>query len=143
MNDDIESVQILEDIIKKGAIKFRDEIGTNIECSFIEKEEEDEKDICFNLYFGEKHEYQIALKKFKTENDDIPDVKGYNKMDLTTNPFKKLKFTDESDILGNIFDALKSLRIDEIACYEKNGIIMKNPLNLKGIYNINIKYLNG
>ena len=48
---------------------------------------------------------------------------------------------DENYMLGNIYDNIIKYPYQEIVCYKKIGIIIKNPLELNGIYNINIKYI--
>ena len=129
------------EILKKGALKFHDDFDKNLECYFIEEKKDDEIVIHFNIKYDRELEYLIIFKKQKTMADYIPNVKGHNKLDLSLNPYKKLKFTDENAILSNIYDYIKEIYVDEIACYQKFGILLRNPLELKGIYNINIKYI--
>ena len=136
-----ESIDKLVDILKKGAIKFRNDLDKYLEYYFLEEIKEDEIILHFNLRYERDLEYLIILKKQKTDVNYIPTVKGYNKMDLNSNPFKKLKFTDENEILANIYDYLQEINFDEIVCYQKFGILIRNPLDLTGIYNINIKYI--
>lgn len=38
-------------------------------------------------------------------------------------------------------DSVDKINVDKIAYYQKFGIILRNPLELFGIYNINIKYI--
>lgn len=108
---------------------------------FYWKKRDDEIVLHFNIKYNRELEYLIIFKKLKTIADYIPNVKGYNKLDLSLNPYKNLKFTDENVILGNIYDYIKELPVDEIACYQEFGIILRNPLELEGIYNINIKFI--
>ncbi|MBO5398046.1 MAG: hypothetical protein J6A36_03855 [Clostridia bacterium] len=136
-----ESIDKIIEILKKGALKFHDDFDKNLRFYFIEEKKDDEIVIHFNIKYDRKLEYLIIFKKQKTMADYIPDLKGYNKLDLSINPYKNLKFTDESVILSNIYDLIKEIYVDEIACYQKFGIILRNPLDLKGIYNINIKYI--
>lgn len=136
-----ESIDKIIEILKKGALKFHDDFDKNLKFYFIEEKKDDEIVIHFNIKYDRKLEYLIIFKKQKTMADYIPDLKGYNKLDLSINPYKNLKFTDESVILSNIYDLIKEIYVDEIACYQKFGIILRNPLDLKGIYNINIKYI--
>ena len=93
------------------------------------------------MEYDRELKYLIIFKKLKTMSNYIPNVKGYNKLDLISNPFKNLKFTDENVILSYIYDYIKEIYFDEIVCYQKFGIILRNPLEFKGIYNINIKYI--
>lgn len=135
------SIDKIIEILKKGALKFSDAIDTNLKCYFTEEKRDDEIVLHFNIKYNRELEYLIIFKKLKTIADYIPNVKGYNKLDLSLNPYKNLKFTDENVILGNIYDYIKELHVDEIACYQEFGIILRNPLELEGIYNINIKFI--
>ena len=139
--DEQESVDKIIEILKKGALKFRDDFGKNLKCYFIEERKDNEIVIHFNIRYDRRLEYLIIFQKQKTMADYIPNVKGYNKLDLSLNPYRNLKFTDENAILGNIYDYIKEIYVEEVACYQKFGIILRNPLKLKGIYNINIKYI--
>ena len=136
-----ESLSEIIDIFKKSAIKFRDDFDKELECYFVEEEKEDEIVLHFNIEYGRVLKYLIIFKRQKTDTSYIPDVKGYDKLDLSSNPFKTLHFTDENMLLANIYDYIQDIKYDEIACYEKFGIILRNPLDLSGIYNINIKYI--
>ena len=136
-----DSVDKIIEILKKGALKFHDDFDKNLKFYFIEEKKDDEIVIHFNINYDRELEYLIIFKKQKTMADYIPNVKGYNKLDLSLNPYKNLNFTDENVILSNIYDYIKEIYVDEIACYQKFGIILRNPLELKGIYNINIKYI--
>lgn len=129
------------EILKKGASKFRDDFDKNLMCYFIEEKKDDEIIIHFNIKYDRRLEYLIIFKKLKTMTDSIPNVKGYKKLDLKSNPYKQLRFTDENVILSNIYDYINETYFDEIACYEKFGIILRNPLELNGLFNINIKYI--
>ena len=129
------------DILKKGAIKFHDDFDKNLKYYFIEEKKDDAIVIHFNIKYDRDLEYLIILKKQKTKANYIPNVKGYNKLDLSLNPYRNLHFTDENVILANIYDLIQEINVDEIACYQKFGIILRNPLELSGIYNINIKYI--
>lgn len=136
-----DSVNKIIEIIKKSALKFRDDFDKNVNCYFMEEKKDNEIIIHFNIKYGRDLEYLIIFRKQKIMADYIPNVKGYNKLDLSSNPYKNLNFTDENAILSNIYDYIKEIDVDEIACYKKFGIILRNPLKLKGIYNINIKYI--
>lgn len=136
-----DSVDKIIEILKKGALKFHDDFDKNLKFYFVEEKKKDKIVLHFNIKYDRKLEYLITFKKLKTIADYIPNVKGYHKLDLSLNPYKNLKFTDENVILSNIYDYIKEIYIDEIACYQKFGIILRNPLELKGIYNINIKYI--
>ena len=136
-----DSVDKIIEILKRGVLKFHDDFDKNLKFYFVEEKKQDEIVLHFNLKYDRKLEYLIIFKKLKTIADYIPNVKGYNKLDLSLNPYKNLKFTDENIILSNIYDYIKEIYVDEIACYQKFGIILRNPLELKVIYNINIKYI--
>ena len=139
--DKQESVDKIVEILKKSSLKFRDDFDRNLKCYFVEEKKDNEIVLHFNIIYDRLLQYLIIFNKLKTIADYIPNIKGYNKLDLKLNPYKKLKFSDENAILSNIFDYLKEISFDEIACYQKFGIILRNPLELKGIYNINIKYI--
>ena len=136
-----DSINKIIEIIKKSALKFRDDFDKNVNCYFMEEKKDNEIIIHFNIKYGRDLEYLIIFRKQKIMADYIPNVKGHNKLDLSSNPYKNLNFTDENVILSNIYDYIKEIDVDEIACYKKFGIILRNPLELKGIYNINIKYI--
>lgn len=136
-----DSVNEIIEILKKGALRFHDDFDKNLKFYFVEEKKENEIVLHFNITYDRELEYLIIFKKLKIIADYIPNVKGYNKLDLNLNPYKNLKFTDENVILSNIYDYIKEIHVDEIACYQKFGIILRNPLELKGIYNINIKYI--
>lgn len=140
MNKQNDINKIIE-ILKKGALKFRDDFDESLKHEFVEERKEDEIIVHFKIFYNRELEYLIGFKKQKIEVDNIPNVKGYTRLDLSLNPFRNLKFTDENSILGNIYDYIKEIDIDEIVCYQKFGIILRNPLELNGIYNINIKYI--
>lgn len=139
--DKQESVDKIVEILKKSALKFRDDFDRNLKCYFVEEKKDNEIVLHFNIIYDRLLQYLIIFNKLKTIADYIPNIKGYNKLDLKLNPYKKLKFSDENAILSNIFDYLKEISFDEIACYQKFGIILRNPEKLNGIYNINIKYI--
>ena len=136
-----DSINKIIKILKEGALKFHDDFNKNLKYYFFDEKKDDEIIIHFNIKYGKELEYLIIFKKQKTMANHIPNVKGYNQLDLSSNPYKKLKFTDENTILGNIYDLIKKINFEDIACYEKFGIILLNPLELIGIYNINIKYI--
>lgn len=130
------------DILKNAALRFHDDLGKNIEYYFTEEETNEEIVVHFNMIYGGFLEYLITFKKLNTVANSIPNVKGYNKLSLDENPFKKLHFSDENAIMANIYDFIQDINFDEIVCYEKFGIILLNPIDLTGIYNINIRFLN-
>lgn len=136
-----DSVDKIIELLKKGAIKFHDDLGKNLKYYFTEEKKDNEIVIHFNLEFDRNLEYLIIFRKQKIQADYIPSVKGYTKLDLSLNPYRTLHFTDENIILANIYDLIQEINVDEIACYQKFGIIIRNPLELSGIYNINIKYI--
>lgn len=134
------SMDKILDILEQSALKFRNEFNPNLEYYFLQEESEDEIIVHFNIVYGRRLEYLIIFRKLNVTVNYIPNLKGYNKLDTTVNPYRKLKFTDENAILGNIYDLIKIINTEEIACYQKFGIILRNPLELIGIYNINIKF---
>ena len=129
------------EILKNSALRFRDDINKNVRCFFTEERKEDEIIIHFNLVSDRILEYLLIFKKLKTIAEHIPDVKGYAKLNLRENPYRNLYFSDEHCILGYIYDYIQKENYDEIACYQKFGIILRNPLKLEGIYTINIIYI--
>ncbi len=136
-----ESIDKIIEILKEGAIKFHDDFDKNLKYFFWEERKDDEIIIHFNMIYGRELEYLIILKKQKIMTNYIPNVKGHDRLDLASNPYRGLNFTDENVILGNIYDSIQKIDVAEIACYKKFGIILRNPLNLTGIYNINIRYI--
>lgn len=136
-----DSIDKIIQILKKAALTFRDDFDVNLKCYFIEEKRDNEIVIHFNIEYDRELEYLIIVKKQKTATDYIPNLKGYDKLDLSSNPYRKLNVTDENVILGNIYDNIKEISVEEIACYQKFGILLRNPLELEGIYNINIKYI--
>ena len=139
MNKD--GIDKLTEVIKKGALKFHDDFDKNLNYSFFEEEKENEIIVHFTIKYDRDVKYLIKLKKQNIDTDYIPDVKGYNKLSSNSNPYKSLKFSDRNEILGNIYDYLKEIDIAEIVCYEKFGIIIRNPACLTGIYNIDVQYV--
>ena len=136
-----DSIDKIVEILKRGAIKFHDDFDRNLKYYFIEEKKDDEIIIHFNIKYERNLEFLIILRKQKLQAEYIPNVKGYNKLDLSVNPYRKLQFTEENVILANIYDFIQEINVDEIVCYERFGIILRNPLELSGIYNINIKYI--
>lgn len=136
-----ENMDEIIEILKKGAVKFHDDLCKKLQYYFVEEKKEDEIIIHFNIIYDIHLEYLMIFKKLKTTSDHIPNVRGYNQLDSRLNPYRNLTFTDENEILGNIYDYIQEINVEEIACYQKFGIIIRNPIKLKGIYNINIKYV--
>lgn len=136
-----DSVDKIIEILKKGALKFHDDFDKNLKYYFVEEKKEDEIVIHFNIQYDRDLEYLIIFKKQKTIADSIPNIKNCNKLNLNSTPYKNLNVTDENIILSNIYDSIQEINVDEIACYQKFGILLRNPLALTGIYNINIKYI--
>lgn len=136
-----DSIDKIIQILKDGALKFHDDFNKKLKYYFFIEKKADEIILHFILEYGRELEYLIIFRKQKTITNHIPNVKGHNQLDLTSNPYRKLRFTDEFTILGNIYDLIIKVNFEEIVCYEKFGIILLNPLELTGIYNINIKYI--
>ena len=136
-----DSIDKIIKILKEGALKFHDDFNKDLKYCFFDEKKDNEIIIHFTLTYGRDLEYLIILKKQKILTNHIPNIKGYTRLDLNSNPFKNLSFTDENTILANIYDLIKKINFEDIACYEKFGIILLNPLELIGIYNINIKYI--
>mgnify|MGYP004454884107 CR=1 FL=1 len=135
------SVNCIVEILKKGILEFHNEIARCRHYEFDEKNEENEIILFFTLGVGDEVVYVISFKKMRTEADHIPNVKNNEKLILDKNPFKNLEYTDEIYILEKIYDLILKIKFDEIACYEKFGILLRNPLELKGIYNIDVKFI--
>ena len=112
-----DSVDKIIEILKKSALKFHDDFDRNLKFYFIEEKKENEIILHFNIIYDRELEYLIIFKKLKTITDYIPNVKGHNKLNLSLNPYTNLKFTDENAILSNIYDYIKEIYVDEIACY--------------------------
>lgn len=135
------SEEILLDIFKQACINFRNCFNKNLDYFFKEDILEHGISLNFHINFGEELEYKIEMKKQNVNVDYIPKLKGHQELESLSNPFKSLKYTDENYILGEIYDLINQYPLDEIVCYQRFGILIRNPLKLKGIYNINIKYM--
>ena len=89
----------------------------------------------------------MFMKKQNGEYSSIPKIK--NEKELSTeleNPYMLISqggsirsFSDKQYILSNLYEEFKNEKFEEIACYEKYGMLVRNPLDLNGIYNINVK----
>ncbi len=137
----VKSEEIIVNIFKKASEGFAKNLDERLSYYFDEKIAEDEILLIFELIFDRHLKYLLAMKKQRTNSEKIPEVIGYERLDMVSNPYKILKYTDENYILGNIYDFLVKFPIKEMACYPKIGILLKDPLELKGIYNINVKYI--
>lgn len=136
-----ESINSIINIIKNGTASYFKEFDKNIGVSGFIEEKEDEIIVHFVIEYDRDLEYLVFLKKQKTDADVIPNVKGYSKLNLSMNPYDELDFTDENKILAKIYDLIKNIPYKEIVCYQEFGIILRDPLDLDGIYNINVKYI--
>ena len=110
--------------------------GYHIEERKIEKDE-----ISVTFYVSQINDifYKIYMKKQNIESDKIPNIKGQEPLNNENNPYNKLQYSDENYILKKIYENIITYNFKEIVCYEKYGILIKDLLNYKGIYNINIK----
>lgn len=136
-----ESYDKIINIFKEATTDFKNCFNKNL-TSYYETDISDEEIILkFNVKFDRELNYAVIMKKQKRASNSIPKLKGYEPLEHTTNPYKKLKYTDENYILSRIYDLIQKCNFDEIVCYSKFGIIIRNPLELKGIYNINVKYI--
>ncbi len=136
-----DSLKKLINIFKDAVLDFKDKFNKNLVYYFEENISEEEIILKFNIEFDRKLEYLIVMKKQKNNSSIIPKLRGYEPLANEGNPFEKLKFTDENHILSKIYDLIIKNSFDEIVCYSNFGILIRNPLNLKGIYNINVKYV--
>ena len=85
-------------------------------------------------------DYMIGFTFQADHEKYLNNITKYTKLNTTTNPFSTLLYSDENTILSLIYDELKNIAFSEIACYEKLGIILINPLDIQGIFNINVKF---
>mgnify|MGYP007114022360 CR=1 FL=1 len=99
-----DSVNKIIEIIKKSALKFRDDFDKNVNCYFMEEKKDNEIIIHFNIKYGRDLEYLIIFRKQKIMADYIPNVKGYNKLDLSSNPYKNLNFISSKRYIGSETD---------------------------------------
>lgn len=136
-----DSVKKIINIFKDAALDFKDKFNKNLVYYFAESISEEEIILKFNVEFDRKLEYLMIMKKQKNNSNSIPKLRGYESLSNDGNPFKKLKYTDENYILGRIYDFIIENSFDEIVCYLNFGILIRNPLDLKGIYNINVKFV--
>ena len=135
---DEKSVNEIIDALKQAVIEFKNDFSDKIRYDFHQTESEDEVCLHFKCYYEDEVNFDIVFKKLKTISNHIPNVKGYNKLEIADNPYKSTIYSDENNMLGHIYEALRDKKIDEIACYEKLGIILLNPLKMQGLYNINV-----
>lgn len=136
-----DSVKKIINIFKDTALDFKDKFNKNLVYYFEENISDEEIILKFNIEFDRDLEYFIVMKKQKKNLNYIPKLRGHEPLNCDVgNPFEKLKFTDENYILSKIYDLIIKDSFDEIACYSNFGILIRNPLDLKGIYNINVKY---
>lgn len=129
-------------IFKNAAISFVNSFDKDLKYYFKENVTEDKITMIFELIYDRHLKYEFKMEKAKNNSDKIPNISGYEKLDNTEkNPYKELNFTDENYMLGNIYENIIKHPYQEIVCYKKIGIIVKNPINMNGIYNINIRYI--
>lgn len=139
--NDTENASIIMNIFKDAAISLVKKVSENLRYSFKENIVQDKITIIFEVIYGKNPIYEVKIEKAKNNSEKIPNISRYKKLNNNgVNPYKNLKFTDENFMLGNIYDRLIKFPYKEIVCYEKVGIIIKNPMNIEGIYNINITY---
>lgn len=135
------SIDTIINIFKDAALTFVNSFNKNLRYYFKENIKENEIIVLFDLSYDRHLRYEIKLEKAKKNFIKIPNVKGYEKIEDSSNPYKQLSFSDENFILGNIYDNIIKYSYTEIVCYKKIGIIVKNPIDLEGIYNINVRYI--
>lgn len=129
-------------IFKEAAIFFVNSFDKDLKYYFKEDITEDKITMMFELIYDRHLKYEFIMEKAKNNSDKIPNISGYEKLDNTgKNPYKELNFTDENYMLGSIYDNIIKYPYQEIVCYKKIGIIVKNPVDMNGIYNINIRYI--
>ena len=136
-----DSVNKIINVFKNVSLDFEDNFSKNLVYYFEENISEEEIILKFNIEFDRELEYLIVMKKQKNNSSVISKLRGYELLADDGNPFEKLKFTDENYMLGKIYDLIIENSFDEIVCYSNFGILIRNPLDLKGIYNINVKYV--
>ena len=141
MNNTNDNTAIIN-IFKETAISFVNSFDKNLKYYFKEDVTEDKITMILELIYDRHLKYEFIMEKAKNNSDKIPNISGYEKLDNTEkNPYKELNFTDENYMLGNIYDNIIKHPYQEIVCYKKIGIIIKNPIDMDGIYNINIRYI--
>ena len=129
-------------IFKESAISFVNSFDKDLKYYFKENDAEDKIIMLFELIYDRHLKYEFIMEKAKNNSDKIPNISGYEKLDNTEkNPYKELNFTDENYMLGNIYDNIIKYPYQEMVCYKKIGIIIKNPIDMDGIYNINVRYI--
>ncbi len=129
-------------IFKDSATSFVNSFNKNLKYYFKENITEDKVIMIFEVIYDRHLKYEFKMERAKNNFDKIPSISGYEKLNSNEkNPYKELNFTDENYMLGNIYDSIIKYPYQEIACYKKIGIIIKNPMRLDGIYNISIKYI--
>lgn len=88
----------------------------------------------------------MFMKKQNGNYETIPKIKNEIEFDSSKNPYKLLSeggnirnFSDKQYILSQLYEEFKNENFDEMACYEKYGILIRNPFDLNGLYNISVK----
>ena len=108
---------------------------------YIEEQKILEDEISIIFYVPQFYDifFKIYIKKQNINLDKIPKIKDIDPLEDIENPYKNLKFTDENYILEKIYESIIQYEHEDIKCYEKYGILIKKPLGIEGIYNINVK----
>ena len=108
---------------------------------YIEEQKTLEDEISIIFYVPQFYDifFKIYIKKQNINLDKIPKIKDIDPLEDIENPYKNLKFTDENYILEKIYESIIQYEYEDIKCYEKYGILIKKPLGIEGIYNINVK----
>lgn len=138
MKEDTKEEKLLN-ILKEAFDDFAKTVCKN--RYYIEEQKILEDEISIIFYVPQFYDifFKVYMKRQNTNSNEIPKIKDIDSLEDTENPYKNLKFTDENYILEKIYESIIQYEYEDIKCYEKYGILIKNPLGIEGIYNINVK----
>jgi hypothetical protein len=107
---------------------------------------ENETSVLFYVPTFEDLFYLLYIKKQNIVSDKLPTIKNQSPLNSAKNPYHLVSnggqidsFTDETFLLSEIYEYLMKYSFKQIACYKNYGILVSNPLDSNGIYNINVK----
>ena len=135
-----DSINKIISIIEEQTLKFKNMINPKLTHFFKQEKIQNGIIIHFLLKSSVDLDYMIGFTFQADHEKYLNNITKYTKLNTTTNPFSTLLYSDENTILSLIYDELKNIAFSEIACYEKLGIILINPLDIQGIFNINVKF---
>ena len=143
----MDTKEMIIESFKKAFELFGDELYKK--NYYIEKILTAENEISITYYVPSHFDifYTLYMKKQnKKDYNGIPKIKGVEELEKKDNPYLLVqdggniaKFSDKQYLLKEIYENIKNIKYDDIAFYEKYGILIYNPQDLEGLYNINIR----